>query len=130
MLTKRGLEIQNAMAQFSICNPILLAIVDEARQQIIVKLAAAGPEGLCVNDITETADLSRPAISHHLKVLKASGLIKSRKKGTQIYYYLYLDEKIEALSGLMEALDSLLSVAKKDKKARDVTSQDTEKTAR
>lgn len=116
-MSKRGAEVQKAIGQLTICTPLLIALVDEVRQQIIIELANAGNEGLCVNDITATGNLSRPAISHHLKILKTCGLIKSRKKSTQIYYYLDLTERTEVLKGLIDALDSLIKVSKRDESA-------------
>ena len=40
----------------------------------------------CVIDIAALVDMSAPAVSHHLKVLKAGGLITSRRSGKEVYY--------------------------------------------
>ncbi len=42
----------------------------------------------CVCEIWQFLDLPQNLISHHLKVLKDSGLIDSRKEGTKIFYFL------------------------------------------
>jgi len=112
MGTKRTTEVAKALMQFRICAPILFALVDEARQQILMDIAEAGDMGLNVTDITSRSALSRPAISHHLKVLKDCGLIKAHKKGTQVYYYLYLREELENLNGLIRAIGILIDKAK------------------
>lgn len=44
--------------------------------------------GSRVADIAEKTNLSRPAVSHHMQILKDAGIVKSRKEGTFIYYYL------------------------------------------
>ena len=54
-------------------------------------------------DIVEQTTLSRPAISHHLQILKDAGLVGSRKEGTCIYYYLDPEasvlRRVERLAG-------------------------------
>ncbi len=43
--------------------------------------------GVRVGTITQKTHLSRPAVSHHLKILTEAGLIKMRREGTKNYYY-------------------------------------------
>jgi len=112
-------DIQNALKRFHLYAPILVALADDARQKIIMDLADAGPEGINVTAITASSALSRPAISHHLKVLKDCGLIKSKKHGTQVFYFLYLDENLENLTGLISSIEVLINKAKQDIKARE-----------
>jgi len=40
----------------------------------------------CVTDISAVVQMSSPAVSHHLRQLKASGLIVSRRAGKEVYY--------------------------------------------
>jgi DNA-binding transcriptional ArsR family regulator len=40
----------------------------------------------CVIDIASMMDMTTPAVSHHLKQLKAGGLIVSRRDGKEVYY--------------------------------------------
>ena len=40
----------------------------------------------CVLNISTMVNMSSPAVSHHLKQLKASGLISSRREGKEMYY--------------------------------------------
>lgn len=40
----------------------------------------------CVINISAMVDMTSPAVSHHLKQLKASGLIVSRREGKEVYY--------------------------------------------
>ena len=43
---------------------------------------------LCVQDIADSLDMTQSAISHQLKILKNSHLVKSRREGKQIMYAL------------------------------------------
>lgn len=40
----------------------------------------------CVINISAMMEMSSPAVSHHLKLLKASSLITSRRNGKEVYY--------------------------------------------
>lgn len=61
---------------------------DETRQHIILEMMRMDYNGSRVIDITNRTNLSRPAVSHHLQILKQAGIVKMRKEGTKTYYYL------------------------------------------
>lgn len=83
--------------------PLFIALGDEVRLTIIEALVGEQPfdrGGLNVNQITEKTSLSRPAISHHLKILKEAGLVNVRQEGTANYYYLTIAESTRTLMNL------------------------------
>ena len=51
---------------------------------------------LCVNQISEKTNVSQSAISHQLRILKSSKLIKYRKEGNSIFYSL-ADDHVEKI---------------------------------
>jgi ArsR family transcriptional regulator len=51
---------------------------------------------VCVCELVPLFDRSQPTVSHHLKVLRQSGLVGSERQGLCAYYY-----------GIPEALDEL-----------------------
>ena len=59
--------------------------------------------GCRVGAITEKTSLSRPAVSHHLQILKQAGLLKVRREGTKNYYY--FDADMEAMNSLIQMLE-------------------------
>ncbi|MEO1012055.1 MAG: metalloregulator ArsR/SmtB family transcription factor [Bacteroidota bacterium] len=61
---------------------VFQAIADPVRRDIITLLAK---ETLTVNSVADKFDVSRPAISKHLKILEECGLIKIQKKGRERY---------------------------------------------
>ncbi|MCD8121577.1 MAG: metalloregulator ArsR/SmtB family transcription factor [Clostridiales bacterium] len=89
-------KVKELEAQFHHCMPLFIALGDEVRLRIIEVLTSAyldgRPDGLNVNEITSQTSLSRPAISHHLKILKDSGLVAVRQSGTSNFYRLTLLE--------------------------------------
>ncbi len=58
---------------------------DSTRIRILFSLFE---EERCVSDIAQTLTMTQSAVSHQLKILKQSKLIKSRRDGKQIYYAL------------------------------------------
>lgn len=64
--------------------PIFTMLQDENRQQILVMLCKSGK--LTVNQITNHLSLSRPAVSHHLKLMLNAGILSVSKAGTERYY--------------------------------------------
>lgn len=79
-----------AIDTFRACIPLFQALSDPYRQDIILLLA--GQEPLTVNQITENLTLSRPAVSHHLKILREQQLVSLEQKGTQRFYSLALKD--------------------------------------
>jgi len=95
---------QEAIDTFRMCIPLFQALSDPARQDIILLLAEN--ERLTVNEITEQATLSRPAISHHLKILRDNNLVKIEQKGTQRYYSLAIRQAVDLLKKLVYTIES------------------------
>jgi ArsR family transcriptional regulator, arsenate/arsenite/antimonite-responsive transcriptional repressor len=53
----------------------------------IAQRLAAQPE-TCACDFAEVFGVSQPTVSQHLKVLRDAGLVRTRRRGTQICYSL------------------------------------------
>lgn len=64
----------------------LLAAIEPTRIKILFLVGRRGR--MCVGDIAGCFRVSRPAISHHLKVLKVGGLLETEREGQQIFYSL------------------------------------------
>jgi ArsR family transcriptional regulator len=79
----------------------LTAIGDPVRLQLLYLLGDQGRRN--VGDIAGQFRLSRPAISHHLKVLKDAGVLDSEKVGQEVYYWLERDRIVATLRALADA---------------------------
>jgi ArsR family transcriptional regulator len=77
------------------CTPLFFALGEPARQQILVLLTEH--DELNVNQLTERLPLSRPAISHHLKILRQAGLVGVRQAGVENYHFLTIEPAIDLL---------------------------------
>lgn len=102
-------EKQKAAAKFRELSSGFIALGDETRQHIVLMLAEAGFDGMNVSDITTRTHLSRPAISHHLKILRDAGIISSYKRGTQVFYYIYIAEKLVVMKELIGLLEVIIA---------------------
>ncbi|MGR5978134.1 ArsR/SmtB family transcription factor [Bacillus cereus] len=88
---------------------VLLAIGDETRQAILLVLMETECQtGLRVGEITKQTHLSRPAVSHHLKILREAGIILMRKEGTKNFYYIDIRTKLGLLKNLVLDIEKLL----------------------
>ena len=86
--------IEGLAEDFESCRGVLAALGDENRQHLILEMMKIGKcSGVRVGEITERTHLSRPAVSHHLQILKNAGILKVRKEGTRNYYYFDPDTK-------------------------------------
>lgn len=81
-------EIRKLNDEFESCRNILTAISDEIRQKLLLLMVMGDRSGIRAAALAEQTDLTRPAISHHMQILKNAGIVKSRKEGKCIYYYL------------------------------------------
>ena len=61
-------------------------------------LYALFEDDICVCDIAEALNMTQSAISHQLKILKQSRLVKSRREGRQVFYYL-ADDHVRTIIG-------------------------------
>ena len=64
---------------------IFKALADETRRDIIVALA---DRPMPVHEVSARFDMSRPAVSKHLKVLWEAGLVRARRSGRENVYEL------------------------------------------
>ncbi len=88
----------------------VLAAVEPTRLKILFLLGNRGR--LCVGDIASGFKISRPAVSHHLKVLKTSGLVQTEREGQEIYYAVRIDSIIDTLRALADSLEHCCSPAR------------------
>jgi DNA-binding transcriptional ArsR family regulator len=104
-------EIKQLTKEFKECQKSLSAIGDATRQHIIISLLECDCKGVRVGEITKKTNLSRPAVSHHLQILKDAGIIGMRREGTKNYYY--LDSKKTELNKLMKILQHVQDILEK-----------------
>ena len=56
----------------------------------------------CVINLAALVGMSSPAVSHHLRQLKSSGLIVSRREGKEVYYKAADTQQVDLLHHMIE----------------------------
>jgi len=92
--------LDDVQLSFRACGPVFMALGDKFRQDIVMLLSHG--ERLNVGQIAERMPLSRPAISHHLKVLLQAGLVTLERVSRENFYTLTLDAALADLRRLVE----------------------------
>ena len=91
---------------------VFLALGDETRQQILIALLEHEKIGMRVPEITAKTHLSRPAVSHHLRILRDAGLIRMHRAGTMNFYYADADTDCwRSLKVLVDHVDRVVQSA-------------------
>ena len=86
-------ELSEKLLEVAGLSEVFKVLGDQTRTGIIHLLA---DRELCVCDLAEIMGVSLPAVSHHLRLLKAHRLVKYRREGKMVYYSLD-DRHIENL---------------------------------
>ena len=68
----------------------------------------------CVINIASMVGMSSPAVSHHLKQLKAGPLITSRRSGKEMYYKAAETEQAQLLHHVIEQIVQVACLSKTD----------------
>lgn len=105
--------------QPAVADAVFHALADPSRRAIFESLTRGEA---AVKDLTARFDISQPAVSQHLAMLKAAGLVNGRREGRNVYYRVepngirplvdwiacyraFWTEKIDRLEQLLEDMD-------------------------
>ena len=85
---------------------ILAAIADPVRFDIVQQLS--GGDDVCACDFDVHPRVTQPTVSHHLRVLREAGVLRSQRRGTDAHYSLdpaAVDRLAVLVSGLRPLVD-------------------------
>lgn len=77
--------IADIPAEWKKISSLFVALGDEQRQRIL--LAFDKDERLNILQIVASSKLGRTAVTHHLKILHASGALSSEKIGKEVFFW-------------------------------------------
>ena len=83
---------------------VFVALGDEHRQRIMLTFEKG--ERLTVGQISEVSTLSRPAVSHHLKILRRAGLLEEEKVGKEVFLSVNKELLVEVLADVLDFVKS------------------------
>ena len=85
------------------------ALADPTRLRLVRLLCVQrDPDALCVNALAALLGVTQSAVSQHLRVLKAIGLVKGERRGYHIHYSI----NSEAAKRCQDMMTAALSVGK------------------
>ena len=94
---KQVIEIPS---QWKNISELFIALGDEHRQRIL--LAFESGERMNILQIVARSKLSRTAVTHHLKMLHASGALQSEKIGKEVFFWV---NKSHIMTEIQNVLD-------------------------
>ncbi len=103
--TKEMIDRMPQDKDFEKVSDIFQLISDPTRLKILWLLCHCE---VCVNNIGIAVNMSSPAVSHHLRLLKQAGLIESRRFGKEIYYKL---SSIPQAQLLHKSIDDIFDIS-------------------
>lgn len=86
---------------FQIVSDLFKLLCDRSRVRIFWLLCHCEE---CVINLSSMVEMSSPAVSHHLRQLKTSGLIVSRREGKEVYYKAAQTQQAQLLHHMIEAM--------------------------
>jgi len=94
---------------------VFSALADPTRLKLVKLLCRQrSHEALCVNALAARLGVTQPAVSQHLRVLKAIGLVNGERRGYHIHYFINRDR----LESCRELVSATLSMAESGKAQR------------
>ena len=102
-------DMERLRDAFRDCQKIFTALGSETRQHLLLVMLTDDCSGSRVIDLASKTHLSRPAVSHHIQLLKQAGIVNERREGTCLYYYLNpQDSVITKMIHLMTDIQTLM----------------------
>ncbi|MCX5999090.1 MAG: metalloregulator ArsR/SmtB family transcription factor [Chloroflexi bacterium] len=91
------------------------ALADPTRLRLVKLLCRqSSPDALCVNALAARLGVTQSAVSQHLRVLKAIGLVNGERRGYHIHYFI----NRERLESCREIVSATLSMGESGKAQR------------
>lgn len=84
---------------------LLMALGDPSRQKIFLLMADTVRQS--VGEIAAAMEVSRPTVSHHIKILRDADLVREQRIGVRRYYYPCFDSHIGTLKRMVALLEQL-----------------------
>ena len=88
-------ELRESILEVAGLSELFKVLADETRTRILFLLSK---RELCVCDLALILEMSLPAVSHHLRLLKMMRLVAYRREGKQVFYSLDDDHVVELIS--------------------------------
>jgi len=79
---------------------VFVALGDAHRQRILLMFERG--ERLTAGEVAAASTLSRPTVSHHLKILREAGVLAREKRGRAVYFWVDRQRLLSALAAVAD----------------------------
>lgn len=83
---------------------VLHALADPVRLEIVRRLHQADGKVNCISSVNASPCLSKSTLSHHFRILREAGLVRSERQGVELLNCLRLDEIEARFPGVLTAI--------------------------
>ena len=83
----------------------IFSVLSDPNRLLILK--EIGKKEISVNQLAIALNLSQPLVSHHLTILKSSGLVKASQQGSFVFYSLTSEKISDLMDGLIEVFEEI-----------------------
>lgn len=90
-----NIPLKERLIEVAGLSELFKVLADETRTKILYLLSC---QELCVCDLADTLDMSMPAVSHHLRLLRVMRMVKYRREGKMVYYSLVDDHVVQLIT--------------------------------
>lgn len=97
---KDAKELARIRSLFAQNRPLFSALGNEERQDLMLIMLEGND--LSVGELARRTDLSRPTVSHHLKILKEADIVTPHKQGNKTIYCMRPGRYLSSVSELIE----------------------------
>lgn len=95
--TKKEEDIEDLLSFFA-------SLADPTRLRLFKLLCRQQqPDALCVNALANLLGVTQSAVSQHLRVLRAAGLVKGERRGFRVHYFVH-QAKLQRYQELISAV--------------------------
>ena len=99
-------DIDTIRQLFKESQPFFTALGDPVRQELLLSMMDTNV--LSVKELTARTNLSRPTVSHHLKILKDAQIIEEHRSGRQTFYRPQIHSYFYTIKELIDAIDTVI----------------------
>jgi DNA-binding transcriptional ArsR family regulator len=96
--------LEKLPAQWQDVSATFVALGDEQRQRIVLTFEPG--ERLNVTQIVSASKLSRTAVSHHLKILRQAGVLRSEKVAREVYFWIDKEKVVQVMQRVLDYLNN------------------------
>lgn len=80
---------------------LILRSINHRLRRIMIEAVAKAPEGITVTDLYVQLRLEQSVASQHLAILRRAGIVKTKRKGKQIFYSVN-EDRLEKIVNTVE----------------------------